>query len=295
MNKYRYHMAVMLLILLALEGCVKSEKASENASAKNLDLVSTDGTQYATDAISDLIYETRGIIRYDTAPFNSVKLNPVSKRLEEVVGNKTVKSIYESGGIKLEIVNGNDNFSFTVNGQIVDNVNISRLLGVEVMFYDINNDEKNDIIITTKPVRSYETAILLSKESGYIDIGGNPKENIEIESKLLDDFKMNVVCRQYDTDMTISICDAFKAELLQKKVYDSNGKLLNEYDMSKNYWITDTLEYYEADRKLVMVKKNHFMNEYCSTGCSVICQYGIENERYKLQDVKFVEENYNAW
>ncbi len=288
MNKYRYHIAVMLLILLlALEGCVKP-------TAENLDSVSTNGTPYATDEVSDLIYETRSIIRYDTAPFNSVKLNPVSEKFK-VVENMSTKSIYEIDGVKLEIVNSNGNLSFTVNGQIVDNVNISRLLGVEVMFYDTNNDGKKDIIITTKPVRSYETSILLSKGSGYIDIGGNPKENIEIESKLLDDFKMNVVCRQYDTDMTISICDDFKAELLEKKVYDSNGKLLNEYDMSKNYLITDTLEYYEVDRKLVLVKKNHFMNEYCSTGCSVIYQYGIENDKYKLRDVKFVEENYNVW
>lgn len=275
MKKYKYHMTIMLIAVLILSGCARPEQDVEN--------ISTEKTQ-----------ETREVIWYDIAPINSVKLNVTEKTHEDIDYNYS-KSTYESEEIKFEIVNKNDDISFIINNQTVDNVNITKLLGVEVIFYDVNNDGKKDIIIKAHPIRNYETTILLSKGSGYVDIGGKPEEDIEIESKLLDDFKMNVVCRQYDTDMTISICDAFKAELLEKNVYDSNGKILKEYDMTGSYWINDVLEYYEVDGKLVMVKKNNFMNEYCSTGFSAICQYGIENENYKLQDIKFVEENYNAW
>lgn len=238
--------------------------------------------------------ETREVIWYDIAPFNSVKFNPVKSTSEEV-GYNYSKSTYESDGIKFEIVHKNDDISFVVNNQTVDNVDITSLLGVEVIFYDVNSDAKKDIIIKSHPIRKYQTTILLSKGSGYIDMGGKPEENIEIESKLLDDFKMQVVCRQYNVDMIISICDVFKAELLEDNVYDSNGKILKEYDMSGSYWINDVLEYYEVDGKLVMVKKENLINMYYSTGCSVICQYVVEDEKYKLQDIKFVEENYDAW
>lgn len=256
MKKYKYRMTMMLIAVLILSGCAKPERASENISTENSSSVSA-------DEIVDLNQETREVIWYNIAPINSVKLNSVKSTHEEVDYNYS-KSIYESDGIKFEIVHKNDDISFVVNNQTVDNVDITSLLGVEVIFYDVNNDGKKDIIIKSHPVRKYQTTILLSKGSGYVD-------------------------------MIISICDVFKAELLEDNVYDSNGKILKEYDMSGSYWINDVLEYYEVDGKLVMVKKENLINMYYSTGCSVICQYVVEDEKYKLQDIKFVEENYDAW
>lgn len=287
MKKYKCHITTILFALLILSGCARPEQDLEHISTENSSSVSV-------DEIADLNQETRDVIWYDIAPLNSVKLDSVKRAHDEVDYNYS-KSIYESDEIKFEIVHKNDDISFVVNNQTVDNISITRLLCIEVMFYDVNNDGKKDIIIKAHPFRAYQTTILLSKGSGYVDIGGKPEENIEIESKLLDDFKMHVVCRQYNVDMIISICDVFKAELLENNVYDSNGKILKEYDMSGSYWINDVLEYYEVDGKLVMVKKKNLMNQYCSTGCSVICQYIVENEQYKLQDIEFVEENYDAW
>lgn len=287
MKKYKCHMTIMLLALLILSGCARPEQDSENISTENSSSVSA-------DEIADLNQETREVIWYDIAPFNSVKLDSV-KRVHDEVDYNYSKSIYESDEIKFEIVHKNDDIWFVVNNQTVDNISITRLLGIEVMFYDVNKDGKKDIIIKAHMVRAYQTTILLSKGSGYIDIGGKPEENIEIESELLDDFKMHVICRQYNVDMIISICDVFKTELLENNVYDRDGKILKEYDMSGSYWMNDVLEYYEVDGKLVMVKKENFMNVYYNTGCSVICQYIVEDEQYKLQDIKFVEENYDAW
>jgi len=99
-----------------------------------------------------------------------------------------------------------------------------------------------------------------------------------------------------NVEKVVDICDDYKRSLIELWGYSEDGKVIGSSRITNDCSLRlADLQYYYVNGEFVMIKKYHYSDGKWDTGLAVICEYKLSDEKFVRSDVKFVEENWQAF
>ncbi len=246
-------------------------------------------------------FETRTVVDYDMVPKDGKLITPVMMTLNNSNraygdnknyyfysdGDNDVTFSYAPGMAGSIIINGR-----TVPVEKTEKIYTSSTVP-QVVLKDINKDNIVDLAIKWSGWNELEYTVVLSKESGYIEVVFED-EAPKISLVLQNDYKIKVASEAGDVNEEFYVNDSYAQALISEGIYDGKGELINKaYNLSADKTTYAEVEFYDVSGELIIMAKKHIIDSKWSVGVSYIYCHKCINGTYGMPEVKVVNENWN--